>query len=71
MFFNILADAIEDNADLGAEAVEVARRTNNGILDATGINKILPSPVRNLNNSVYDANKKIILGVGHGSARFL
>lgn len=38
MFFNIVADSVEDNADLAAQAVGVAHRTQNGVLNATGIN---------------------------------
>lgn len=45
MFFNILADATDENAELAAQAVNVAHRTHNGVLDAIGIKNLIPTPI--------------------------
>ncbi|KAL7932150.1 hypothetical protein V8C35DRAFT_329150 [Trichoderma chlorosporum] len=71
MLFNVLADVAEDNARLSARVVNAAHRTHNGIFDATGINSILPSPVKNITDSVFQANENIVLGIGEKSAAFL
>ena len=51
MFFNVLADASEENAELEAQVIDVARRTHASVLDAVGVSSILPSPVRNIADS--------------------
>ncbi|KAE8132854.1 hypothetical protein BDV38DRAFT_287329 [Aspergillus pseudotamarii] len=71
MFFKALADATECNTKLGVGALEIARRAQNGVSNAIGINKVLPSAVQKLTNRVYDTNKNIVRRVGHGSARIL
>ena len=71
MFFNVLADATEENSKLGAQAIGVAHRTHVGLLDATGVNKIIPSPVKELTDGVYRTNQKLVLGAGNKSAKLL
>lgn len=71
MFFNIIADSVEDNAELAAQAVDVAHRTQNGVLDAIGINGILPTPIKDLNDKVYDTNENIVRESGRWTAGFL
>ncbi|KAF3061038.1 hypothetical protein GL218_03861 [Daldinia childiae] len=71
MFFNTIADSVEDNADLAAQAVGVAHRTQNGVLDAIGINGILPTPIRDLNDKVYDANENLVRETGRKTATLL
>lgn len=71
MFFNIVADSVEDNADLAAQAVGVAHRTQNGVLDAIGINGILPTPIKDLNDKVYDANENLVRETGRKTATLL
>ncbi|CUA69686.1 hypothetical protein RSOLAG22IIIB_08609 [Rhizoctonia solani] len=70
-FFNILANATEANSKLGAGAVDVAHRTQNNLLNAVGIGKILPNPIKNLADSVYNMNRDLILGAGHTGAGIL
>jgi hypothetical protein len=71
MLFNILADATEDNAKLGAQAIDVAHRTHNKFLDAIGVNSILPSPIKDLADKVYNTNQRLVLNAGHESAEFM
>ncbi|RAL58895.1 hypothetical protein DID88_009315 [Monilinia fructigena] len=71
MFFNIIADSVEDNAELAAEAVNVAHRTQNGILDAIGINGILPTPIKDFNDKVYDTNENLVRESGRWTAGLL
>lgn len=68
-FLKVLADAAEDNSKLSAEAIGVAHRTHRGLLDAVGIN--IPNPVKNLTDSIYRTNQKIVLGAGHKTAEAL
>ncbi|KAI5925595.1 cysteine proteinase [Camillea tinctor] len=68
MFFNIVADSIEQNSDLASQAVGVAHRTQNGIFDAIGVNKILPNAIKDLNDKVYDANETLVRDSGHATA---
>ncbi|GAB1521009.1 hypothetical protein RhiTH_004099 [Rhizoctonia solani] len=70
-FFNILADATEDHSKLGGKAIDVAHRTHNGILNAVGVSKILPSPVKSLADGVFDANKALVEGAGSTTAGML
>ncbi|KAE8361138.1 hypothetical protein BDV27DRAFT_160978 [Aspergillus caelatus] len=71
MFFKALANATEFNTRLGVGALEIARRTQNGVSNAIGIKKVLPSAVQKLTNRVYDTNKNIVRRVGYGSAKIL
>ncbi|KAI1776625.1 cysteine proteinase [Hypoxylon cercidicola] len=71
MFFNIVADSAEDNADLAAQAVGVAHRTHNGVFDAIGVNSILPTPIKDLNDKLYDANENIVRETGRKTATLL
>lgn len=71
MFFNILADATEENSKLSAKAIGVAHRTHVGLLDATGVNKLIPAPMKKLTDGLYRTNQKLVLGAGHKGAKFL
>ncbi|QRV81332.1 papain cysteine protease family protein [Ceratobasidium sp. AG-Ba] len=70
-FFNILAGAAEENFNLGAEAIDVAHRTHNGLFDALGVNNILPTPVKNLTDGIYDTNRAIVSATGKKTAGVL
>lgn len=71
MLFNVLADVTEENAELGAKAIQVAQRTHNGVLDAIGVNKFLPTPVKDLTDQAFQLPQNIVLGTGHTSANVL
>ncbi|KAL1892576.1 hypothetical protein Cpir12675_004464 [Ceratocystis pirilliformis] len=71
MFFQILADAAKENTKLGAKAINVAHRTHNGVLNATGLGGFIPSPVQKLTDSLYDINENLIRGAGRQAASFL
>ncbi|KAI1807327.1 cysteine proteinase [Daldinia bambusicola] len=71
MFFGVVADSVEDNADLAAQAVGVAHRTHNGVFDAIGVNRILPTAVKDLNDKVYDANENLVRETGRKTATLL
>lgn len=68
MSFNVLADATEDISELGAQAIDVAHRTHNGLLDAVGINSILPAPVKDLTDGAFRTNQKLVLDAGQMGA---
>ncbi|KAF4960675.1 hypothetical protein FGADI_754 [Fusarium gaditjirri] len=53
--FDILADAVEDAGNLGAETVDLAHRTHNGVLDSI----------------VYNTNEQLVRGAGHAGASIL
>ncbi|KAI1380275.1 cysteine proteinase [Hypoxylon crocopeplum] len=71
MFLDFIADAVEDSANLAAQAVDVAHRTQNGVFDATGVNGIIPTSIRNLNDRVYDTNENLIREAGHDTTTLL
>ncbi|ROV96528.1 hypothetical protein VMCG_07771 [Cytospora schulzeri] len=71
MLFGVLADAAEADANLGAEAIDVAHRTHNGVLDAIGVNRIVPNPVKNVTDSAYDTSQSLVLNAGQKTAAFL
>ncbi len=71
MLFNDIADAVEDKAKLGAQIIGTAHRTQNMILNATGVNSIIPSPVKHITDSIYRANQKFVLDAGRTSAAVL
>ncbi|XXH00868.1 hypothetical protein Hte_007219 [Hypoxylon texense] len=71
MVFNIFANAIEESAKLGAQAIDNARRTHNEVLDATGVNDVIPPTLQTLNDEVYDADKNLVLKAGHMGAAVL
>ncbi|KEP46627.1 papain cysteine protease family protein [Rhizoctonia solani 123E] len=70
-FFNTLADATEDSSKLGAQAIDVAQRTHNGLLDAAGVGKALPNPVKHLTDGVFDTSENVVLDTGDKTAGML
>ncbi|KAL2887508.1 putative peptidase C1-like protein L477 [Ceratocystis lukuohia] len=71
MLFHILADATKENTKLGAKAINVAHRTHNGVLNATGLGGFIPSPVQNLTDNLYAINESLVRGAGRQAASFL
>lgn len=58
MLFGILADAVEDNANLGAQAIDIAHRTHNGVLNARA--KAGPHAVEmNVESNLRDAIRSL------------
>ncbi|KAI1418458.1 cysteine proteinase [Hypoxylon sp. FL1857] len=71
MFFDIIADTVEDTADLAAQAIGVAHRTQNGILDSIGANDILPTPMKNLSDNICNTNESFVRETGQTTATLL
>ncbi|QRW20516.1 tigger transposable element-derived protein 6 [Rhizoctonia solani] len=59
----------EEQISLGVDRLQLD--THNGILNAVGVSKILPSPVKSLADGVFDANKALVEGAGSTTAGML
>ncbi|KAF3767087.1 cysteine proteinase [Cryphonectria parasitica EP155] len=69
--FKVVADSVEDSADLAAQAVGIAHRTQNGVLDATGVNDILAAPIKDISDKIYDTNENLVRETGRKTATLL
>lgn len=70
-FFKVLADAAEENSKIQARAIGLVHRTHNGILEATGINSILPTSVRNFSDGMFRTHQQLALDTGTAGANVL